>query len=380
MSIDLSVKFTGLTFENPFLLSSAPPTESENNIMRAFDAGWGGVVTKTIGMHPVVNVAGPKTKFLRANPETETLSMNKGRKGALHSSWNWELISDKTLDWWLPRLERIKKAHPEKMLIASIMAGSGDEKELENWRELTRSCQEAGADGIEMNLSCPHMDRPDMGSNIGKDEELSSFVTEVVKRAATVPVWAKLTPATGDIAAEAGAVFRGGADAVVSSNTFPSLPLIDPESLEFEMHVDGKVAHGGLGGPAILPISISNMAKMTQAHPDKAFSGIGGISDFGGALNYFLLGCGTVQVCTAAMLDHAVGPGVIKQLIAGMTEFLERNADKGWTHLEDFRGTRRDRIKAHHEIRRPDNKEYAGGYETYEGYSAPEPEADPVRS
>ena len=380
MSTDLSVKFTGLTFENPFLLSSAPPTESENNIMRAFDAGWGGVVTKTIGMHPVVNVAGPKTKFLRANPETETLSMNKGRGGALHSSWNWELISDKTLDWWLPRIERVKKAHPDKILIASIMAGSGDEKELENWRVLTRSCQEAGADGIEMNLSCPHMDRPDMGSNIGKDEALSSFVTEVVKKAATVPVWAKLTPATGDIAAEAGAVFRGGADAVVSSNTFPSLPLIDSQSLEFEMQVDGKVAHGGLGGPAILPISISNMAKMTQAHPDKAFSGIGGIADFGHALNYFLLGCGTVQVCTAAMLDRAVGPGVIKKLTEGMAEFLERKADEGWKNLEDFRGARRDRIKPHHEIRRPDNKEYAGGYETYEGYSATEPEADPVSS
>ena len=144
------------------------------------------------------------------------------------------------------------------------------------------------------------------------------------------------------------------------------------------MQVDGNVAHGGLGGPAILPISISNMAKMTQACPEKAFSGIGGISNFGHALNYFLLGCGTVQVCTAAMLDHAVGTGVIKKLRAGMTEFLERNADKGWNDLEAFRGALRDRIKPHHEVRRPHDKEYAGGYETYEGYSAPEPEADPV--
>ena len=372
MAIDLSVSFTGIKFENPFLLSSAPPTESESNIMRAFDAGWGGVVVKTIGMHPVVNVAGPKTKFFRSNPETGTLSMNKGREGALLGSWNWELISDKGLDWWIPRLERIKKAHPTKVLIASIMAGSGSDKELDHWRELTRACQDAGADGIEMNLSCPHMDRADMGSNIGKDKELCSFVTQVVKSAARVPVWAKLTPASADMSVEAGAVFRGGADAVVSSNTFPSLPIIDPDTIEFEMNADGLVSSGGMGGPAILPMSLANMAKMTGAFPDKSFSGIGGVSDFRQAASYFLLGCGTVQVCTSAMLDKAIGPSVIKKLNEGLSLFMERNAERGWKRVEDFRGLRRDRIVVHSKIRRPDDSDYAGGYDA-EGYSAPEP-------
>jgi dihydroorotate dehydrogenase len=368
---DLSVTFTGIKFENPFLLSSAPPTESESNILRAFEAGWGGVVTKTIGMHPVVNVAGPKTKFLRANPETGTLSMNKGRSGVLHSSWNWELISDKPLDWWVPRLGRIKKAFPNRVLIASIMAGSGSDKELKHWQTLATACQEQGADGLELNLSCPHMDRPDMGSNIGKDQAQCSFVTQVVKEVAKVPVWAKLTPASADMTVEAGAVFRGGADAVVSSNTFPSIPLIDPDTLEFEMNVDGLVSSGGLGGPAILPLSLANMARMTQAFPDKAFSGIGGITDFGHALNYFLLGCGTVQVCTAAMLDHAIGPNVIKRLIEGMKQFLEKNASRGFSKLEDFRGLRRDRVVSHSKIRRPEDSEYAGGYEA-EGYAEAE--------
>src|SRR5690242_1671007 len=121
MPVQLNTTFTGLRFDNPFLLSSAPPTESDSNIMRAFDAGWGGVVTKTIGLHPVVNVAGPKTKFLRATPESPHLSMQKRPGTALHSSWNWELISDKTLDWWVPRINRIKKAHPTRILVASIM-------------------------------------------------------------------------------------------------------------------------------------------------------------------------------------------------------------------------------------------------------------------
>ena len=373
MAIDLSVTFTGIHFENPFMLSSAPPTESESNIMHAFEAGWGGVVTKTIGLHPVVNVAGPRTKFLRYDAATNTLSMNRGRQGTLHSSWNWELISERPLDWWLPRLERIKKAFPSRVLVASIMAGSGSDKELDHWRMLATACQDAGVDGLELNLSCPHMDRQDMGSNIGKDQGLCSFVTKVVKDVARVPVWAKLTPATSDIALEAAAVFRGGADAVSSANTFPSLPLIDPETLEFEMNVDGKVSPGGLGGPAILPLSLAKMAHMTQAFPGKAFSGIGGISEFGDALNYFLLGCGTVQVCTAAMLDKAVGPNVIKRLTAGYEAFLEKHASRGWTTLEDFRGLLRDRVVPHSQIRRPDNADYQGGHDAHEGYAAPDP-------
>ena len=377
MTADLSVEFTGIRFANPFLLSSAPPTESESNILRAFGAGWGGVVTKTIGMHPVVNVAGPKTKFLRMNGDGGTLSMNKGRSGVLHSSWNWELISDKPLDWWLPRIARIKKAFPDRVLIASIMAGSGSDKELDHWRTLATACQEHGADGLELNLSCPHMDRPDMGSNIGKDQAQCSFVTQVVKEVAKVPVWAKLTPASADMTVEAAAVFRGGADAVVSSNTFPSLPLIDPETLEFEMNVDGYVSSGGLGGPAILPLSLAKMAQLTRAFPDKAFSGIGGVSEFAHALNYFLLGCGTVQVGTAAMLDRAVGPSVLKRLVAGYGEFLERQAHRGWQSLEDFRGLLRDRVVAQSQIRRPDQAGYQGGYEPQEGYAEPDPAPSP---
>jgi len=369
---DRTTTFTGIEFENPFLLSSAPPTESESNIMRAFEAGWGGVVTKTIGLHPVVNVVGAKAKFMRTSPDDAYVSMKKRPGAALHSSWNWELISDKTLDWWVPRIRRIKEAFPNRVLIASIMAGSGNDKELRNWQTLAEACQDSGADGLELNFSCPHMDRKDMGSNIGKDEGLCSVVTEAVKEVAKVPVWTKLTPATQDIVVEAAACFRGGADAIVSSNTFPSLPIIDPETLEFEINVDGLVSSGGLGGPAILPLSLCNMARMCQAFPDKAFSGIGGISEFAQALSYFLLGTGTVQVCTAAMLDHAVGPNVIKKLLARFDQFVEKHTADGWTSLADFRGARRDRMVLQSEIRRPEGDEYQGGYEIVEGYASPE--------
>jgi len=369
MSADLSTTFTGLRFPNPFLLSSAPPTESESNILRAFEAGWGGVVTKTIGLHPVVNVVGPKTKFLRADGDSPHLSMKKRPGTALHSSWNWELISDKTLDWWVPRLARIKKAFPDRILVASVMAGSGNETELRHWQELAVACQEQGCDALELNLSCPHMDRPDMGSNVGKDTELVSIVAKAVKEVATVPVWAKLTPSTTDIVVEARGAFLGQADAVSSSNTFTSLPLVDPETLEFEVNVDGLVSTGGLGGPAILPLSLAKMSQLTLAFPDRSFSGIGGVSTFEHALNYFLLGCGTVQVCTAAMLDHAIGPNVIRQLRDGLGRFLDEHADKGWTHVSDVVGLRRDRVVAQAKIRRPDERDYRGGYE-HDAYDA----------
>jgi dihydroorotate dehydrogenase len=133
-----------------------------------------------------------------------------------------------------------------------------------------------------------------------------------------------------------------------------------------------------MGGPAILPLSLAKMAQMTQAFPDREFSGIGGISTFDHALAYFLLGCGTVQVATAAMLDHAIGPNIIRGLTTSMTEFLERHADVGWTRLDDFRGLRRGRIVSQGEIARPVSEEPRDRqHEEAEGYAAPE-EAQPT--
>lgn len=359
---DLSTVFTGIRFENPFLLASAPPTESESNILRAYEAGWGGVVTKTIGMHPVTNVRGPKTTFLRVDDGGTRLSTAKRPRSTVIASWNWELISDKPLDWWVLRLEAIKRAFPDRVLVASLMAGSGSDRELENWQTLTRAVQDAGVDAVELNFSCPHMDRIDMGANIGRDKVLCSVSTQAVKEVARVPVWVKLTPSGADIAEEAGATFLAGADAVSSSNTFPSLPPIDPVTLDFEINVDGLVSSGGMGGLAILPQSLAKMAQLTEAFPDGEFSGIGGISTFDHALSYFALGCGTVQVATGAMLDHAIGPNVVRGLIEGMTDFLDRNADRGWTTLADVRGRRRDAVVAHSRIARHAAAEYHGGY------------------
>jgi len=358
----LSTRFTGLEFVNPFVLASAPPTESKRKILKAFEAGWGGVVTKTIGLHPVENVAGPKTIFQRVSEAKPYVSRNKRPDTVSHSSWNWELISDQPLDLWLPDLEEIKTTYPDRMLIASIMAGAGSQSEMENWQKLARAVVNVGCDAIELNMSCPHMDRKDMGANIANDEDVIRSVLKAVTSAVDVPIWVKLTPSTSTLVDAAGAAYDAGAASISLCNTFPSLPLMDPETMKFEVEVDGLVTSGGLGGLAILHQALQRVSDISKAYPDKAISGIGGIRGFREAFNFIVHGCGNLQVCTAAMEEKGsggVGVKLIQELTHDLSEYMER---KGYSSIEDFRGLARNRIVEHAQVRRKSDA-YNGGYE-----------------
>ena len=358
----LATTFTGLEFENPFVLASAPPTESKRKILRAFEAGWGGVVTKTIGLHHVENVAGPKTIFQRASDVAPYVSRNKRPDTVSHSSWNWELISDQPLDLWLPDLEDIKKTYPTRMLIASIMAGADGDDEMANWQKLARAVVDVGCDAIELNLSCPHMDRKDMGANIANDEDVVRRILKAVKAAVDVPIWVKLTPATSSLVEGAGAAYEAGAASISLCNTFPSLPLMDPETMKFEVEVDGLVTSGGLGGLAILHQALQRVSDISKAYPDGAISGIGGIRGFREAFNFIVHGAGNLQVCTAAMEEKGsggVGVQLIQELKNDLTDYLER---KGHASIEEFRGLARERIVEHSQVRRKSD-DYNGGYD-----------------
>ncbi|MBT9385445.1 tRNA-dihydrouridine synthase [Pseudooceanicola sp. CBS1P-1] len=361
MAIDLKTNFTGLEFVNPFVLASAPPTESKAKIMKAFEAGWGGVVTKTIGLHPVENVAGPKTIYQRTGEEKPYVSRNKRANTVSHSSWNWELISDQPLEQWLPDLKEIKEAYPDRMVIASIMAGAGSAEEMKNWQTLATSVIGVGCDALELNLSCPHMDRKDMGAHIANDEAVIRSVLKAVKEVVDVPVWVKLTPSTSSFVEAAGVAYDAGADCISLCNTFPSLPLMDPETMKFEVEVDGLVTSGGQGGLAILNQALQKVNSLSKAYPDQAISGIGGIKGFREAFNFIVHGAGNLQVCTAAMEEKGsggVGIKLIQELTGDLADYLER---KGYASIEDFRGIARDRIVEHSKIRRK-SEDYNGGY------------------
>ena len=361
MKPDLTTQFTGLNFVNPFILASAPPTESKRKILKAFDAGWGGVVTKTIGLHPVENVAGPKTIYQRTSEVKPYVSRMKRPDTVSHSSWNWELISDQPLEQWLPDLEEIKTTYPDRMVIASIMAGAGNQEEMDNWAKLAKAVVNVGCDAIELNMSCPHMDRKDMGANIANDETIIRDILKAVTSAVDVPIWVKLTPATSTLVDAAGAAYDAGASCISLCNTFPSLPLMDPETMKFEVEVDGLVTSGGLGGLAILHQALQRVSDISKAYPDKAISGIGGIRGFREAFNFIVHGAGNLQVCTAAMEEKGsggVGVKLIQELKDDLGDYL---ATKGHSSIEDFRGIARERIVEHAQVRRKSDT-YNGGF------------------
>tara|TARA_Y100000389_G_C17470958_1_gene530760 strand:+ start:6523 stop:7632 length:1110 start_codon:yes stop_codon:yes gene_type:complete len=357
----LGTIFTGLNFINPFILASAPPTESKRKILKAFEAGWAGVVTKTIGLHPVENVAGPKTIYQRSSKEKPYVSRIKRDDTVSHSSWNWELISDQPLDLWLPDLEEIKTTFPDRMVIASIMAGAGNEKEMNNWQKLAKACVGAGCDAIELNMSCPHMDRKDMGANIANDEKIIRSVLKAVISSVKVPIWVKLTPATSTLVEAAQVAYESGASSISLCNTFPSLPLMDPETMKFEVEVDGLVTSGGLGGLAILHQALQKVSDVSKAFPDKAISGIGGIRGFREAFNFIAHGAGNLQVCTAAMEEKGsggVGVKLIQELKDDLNGYLEH---EGYSSIEEIRGIARQRVVDHSKVRRKSGS-YNGGY------------------
>ncbi|WP_106744719.1 tRNA-dihydrouridine synthase [Yoonia maritima] len=361
MPTELHTNFTGLDFVNPFVLASAPPTESKRKILKAFEVGWGGVVTKTIGLHPVENVAGPKTIYQRTSETKPYVSRMKRPDTVSHSSWNWELISDQPLDLWLPDLEEIKTTYPDRMLIGSIMAGAGGEEEMDNWRKLATSCVNAGCDALELNMSCPHMDRKDMGAHIANDEEIIKSILKAVTSVVDVPIWVKLTPSSSSLVEGAAAAYAAGASSISLCNTFPSLPLMDPETMKFEVEVDGLVTSGGLGGLAILHQSLQRVSDISRAFPDKSISGIGGIRGFREAFNFIVHGAGNLQVCTAAMEEKGsggIGVKLIQELKDDLSDYLQRN---NYSSIEAFRGVARERIVEHSKVRRKSDA-YTGGY------------------
>ncbi len=312
----LETAFAGIQCINPFWLASAPPTNCGEQVMRAFDAGWGGAVWKTIG-EPITNVSS----------RYSSIDWNGQRMMGLN---NIELISDRSIDINLREITEVKRRYPKHVVIASLMV----ESKRHAWLEIVQRAEDAGADGLELNFGCPHgMSERGMGSAVGQVPEYCGQITEWVKEKARTPVIIKLTPNISDIRMPARAAKQAGADALSAINTINSITGIDLDTLEPRPNVDGKSSHGGYCGPAVKPIAM-NMVQQVMSDPQAALpmSGIGGIGSWQDATEFILLGAGTVQVCTAVM--H-YGYRVVEDMADGLLAWMRK---KGYETLDDFRG------------------------------------------
>ena len=329
--VDLSVDFCGIRFPNPFVLSSAPPTTNGEMIMRAFEAGWGGAVTKTIGPEkiPVENVS-PRLARLDHHDTTGV--------GLL----NIELISQYKPVKWLAEIREIKDNYPKHIVIASIMA----EVIKEDWQELTRAVVEAGADAVELNLSCPHgMPEKGMGSAMGQDPVIVRKITGWVKEVSTVPVLVKLTPNVTDIRLPARAALEAGADALTAINTVAGLMAVDIETFSPLPSVSGRGTYGGYSGTGVKPIGLRAVSEISQ-ETGLPVSGLGGISTWMDALQYILVGSSTLQVCTSVMFD---GYDIVEDIKHGLKSYMYEH---GYASIHELVGKALPKVTSHEKLSR----------------------------
>jgi dihydropyrimidine dehydrogenase (NAD+) subunit PreA len=317
---DLRSEFLGIKSPNPFWLASAPPTDKEYNIVRAFRAGWGGVVWKTLGEDPpIVNVNGPRYGAVHG-PDRRLLGFN-----------NIELITDRPLDVNLREIKTVKRDWPDRAIVVSLMVPC----EERNWVDILKKVEETGADGVELNFGCPHgMSERGMGSAVGQVPEYIEMVARWCKANTRMPVIVKLTPNITDIRYPARAAKQGGADAVSLINTVNSIIGVNLDNFAPVPEIDGKGSHGGYCGQAVKPIALNMVAEIAR-DPETAglpISGIGGITTWRDAAEFMALGASNVQVCTAVM---AYGFKIVQEMISGLSDWMDQ---KGFTSIDQFVG------------------------------------------
>ncbi len=316
---NLKCNVGGIQAPNPFWLASAPPTDKIYNVERAFEAGWGGVVWKTLGMDPpIVNVS--------------------SRYGAVHYNGqrlmglnNLELITDRPLEVNLKEIKQVKKNWQDRAVVVSLMVPC----EEKDWKYIMRKIEDTGCDGVELNFGCPHgMSERGMGAAVGQVPEYIEMVTHWVKDCSDLPCIVKLTPNVTDIRKAANAAKNGGGDAVSLINTINSIVSVDLDQMAPEPTIDGKGSHGGYCGPAVKPIALHMVTEIAK-DPDTnnlPISAIGGISNWRDATEFMAMGASGVQVCTAAM--H-FGFKIVDDMIDGLNTWMD---DKGYENIDDFRG------------------------------------------
>ncbi len=312
----LACDLCGVPLENPFLLSSSVVASTYDMCARAFEAGWGGACFKTVST----------VDIHEASPRFSAIT---GDNGSLIGFKNIEQLSDHSVAENMAIFRRLKAAYPQKFILASIM-GQNDAE----WTELARLCEENGADAVELNFSCPNMMEEGLGSDIGQVPELVERFTLAAKKGCSIPVLAKLTPNVASMAPMAEAAKRGGADGIAAINTIKSVVGVNPHTYVSAPAVRGQGAVGGYSGNAVKPIALRFIAELAQdpALQGMHLSGMGGVETWRDALEFILLGAGSIQVTTAVM---QFGYRIIDDLKSGLNLYL---AEKGFSSLRDAIG------------------------------------------
>ena len=324
----LQTSILGIEFENPYLLASAPPAASIESIDKAFEMGWGGAVLKTITPDDL--------EMIEASPRYAAIKEN----GKIISFQNIELLSHKTIKYWIDGIKYLKAKHPSKVIIASIMAPV----ERAQWQNIVYSLNDTPIDAYELNFSCPHgMSERNIGMAIGTSAEISILITSWVKSVASKPVFVKLTPNVTDITWIAKAVERAGADGFSAINTIQSFMGINLDTLEPILNIDGYSTYGGLSGEAIKPVGFKCVAQLRQ-NSKLPILGMGGISNWKDSVQYIALGSDAVQLCTEVMIN---GYGIISNLKSGLLNYLE---SKGLNNISELKNIAISKITLHEKL------------------------------
>jgi dihydropyrimidine dehydrogenase (NAD+) subunit PreA len=312
---DLSISFAGIKSPNPFWLASAPPTNSGEQVMRAFDAGWGGAVWKTLG-DPIIDTS---SRF-------GSLDVGGQRMVGFN---NIELITDRPLEVNLREIREVKRRYPDRAVIVSLMVESKDD-----WREIIKRSVDTGCDGLELNFGCPHgMCERGMGSAVGSEPEVLKVVAGWAVEYSKVPVLIKLTPNIGDILEAGVPAAEAGVHGLSLINTIKSLIGVDLEKFVPYPVVGKRSTNGGYCGPAVKPIALHMVAALARDPRIRIpLSGIGGIANWRDAAEFITLGATSVQVCTAAM--H-YGFRIVEDMIEGLSNYLD---DHGMKSVNELRG------------------------------------------
>jgi dihydropyrimidine dehydrogenase (NAD+) subunit PreA len=314
---NLQTEFLGIQSPNPFWLASAPPTDKKINVIRALEAGWGGVVWKTLGSQ-VKNVS------------SRYSSVDYGGHRIMGFN-NIELISDRPLEINLKEIREVLREFPDRAMVVSLMADNS----REDWHDIVKKVEDTGAHGIELNFGCPHgMVERGMGAVVGQDPEIARMVVEWVMEVATIPVITKLTPNVHSVVPTGRAVVHAGSNGLSLINTIQSVTGVDLDTLVPNPNVGGQSVFGGYCGPAVKPIALKFLTTIAQDEVTQRVpvSGIGGVSTWKDAAEFMLLGASNVQICTAAM---KYGFRIINDLCSGLSNWMD---EKGYKTTKDFVG------------------------------------------